>query len=365
MSEQNHSNVYALLRDRKLVHSWLHPACEKRQANCGHGIFTNTKIAVGTTILIQGGHVMSLYEDAHLPPEIWDLPMQISDEFMIGPRELHEVEDADFVNHSCDPNAGWKGHIFLVAMRDIAANEEIRFDYATVVSLPGYKFDCECGSPHCRKRVTSEDWKDSEIQRRYDGWFQYYLQQKIHDLTQQIDPNKSGKYSRPHVPIAIRDAGEKGWGVFAECRIDHGSHVFTLTGERVDYETVTQLVKSGQLRNDDPLHIGEGIFLILDSLSDIFNHSCDPNLGVRGEGELFTLRDILPGEVLCFDYSTTVPPGWTSADWSMECRCGSAICRGILGDVLTLPAEMLNFYQQTGALTDHVINYLPPPKSGF
>jgi SET domain-containing protein len=166
---------------------------------------------------------------------------------------------------------------------------------------------------------------------------------------------------RPQVPIAIRDTDGKGLGVFAGCRIAQGKHVFTFTGERTDYDTVTRLVESGQLRNDDPLHIAEDHFLVLDSLSNLFNHSCDPNLGVRGDGELFALRDILPGEELCFDYSTTVPPGWTSADWSMECRCGSAICRGILGDALTLPAERLEFYRHAGALTDHVLHHLPPP----
>jgi hypothetical protein len=164
---------------RTLVHSWLHPACEKRSTHCGHGLFANTEIPSGTLLLIQGGHIISLFQEPLLPPEMWDLPMQISDELMIGPRELHEVEDADFVNHSCDPNAGWKGQIFLMSMREISADEEIRFDYATVVSLPGYGFDCECGSPHCRKRVTSEDWKIPEIQNRYHGWFQYYLQEKI------------------------------------------------------------------------------------------------------------------------------------------------------------------------------------------
>ena len=344
---------------RTLVHSWLHPACQKRQTHCGHGLFTTTEIAAGTLILIQGGHIMSLFQEPPLPPAMWDLPLQITDEFMIGPSEPHEVEDADFINHSCDPNAGWKGQIFLVAMRDIAADEEIRFDYATVVSLPGYGFDCECESPRCRKRVTSEDWKILEIQKRYHGWFQYYLQQKIDDSAEGIF-----KYyrppTRPQVPITIRDTSAKGWGMFAESSIPQSTHIFTLTGERTDYDTICELVDSGKLRNDDPLHIAEDHFLVLDSLSNLFNHSCDPNLGVRRAGELFALRDILPGEELCFDYSTTVPPGWTSADWSMECRCGSAMCRKILGDVLTLPAGRLEFYQQAGALTDHVLRHLCP-----
>lgn len=175
----NDPNAKRQSSGRALVHSWLHPACEKRRARCGYGLFANNEISVGTLILIQGGHIMSMFQEPPLSPDIWDLPLQISDEFMIGASEAHEVEDADFINHSCDPNAGWKGQIFLVAMRDISANEEIRFDYATVVSLPGYEFDCECGSPFCRKRLTSDDWKMAEIQKRYHGWFQHYLAEKI------------------------------------------------------------------------------------------------------------------------------------------------------------------------------------------
>lgn len=164
--------------------------------------------------------------------------------------------------------------------------------------------------------------------------------------------------SDPLIPIAIRDAGVKGWGIFSDYHITQGTHVFVLTGQRIENQTLCQLVDSGKLRNDDPLHMDEGMYLILESLSNLFNHSCDPNLGIRGVGELFALRDIQPCEELCYDYSATVPPGWSSADWSMECNCGSPICRRILGDVLTLPAARLEFYQTNGALTDHVFHHL-------
>ena len=34
------------------------------------------------------------------------------------------------LNHSCEPNLGLQGQIAFVAMRDIAADEELTFDYA-------------------------------------------------------------------------------------------------------------------------------------------------------------------------------------------------------------------------------------------
>lgn len=162
-----------------LVHSWMNPSCEKRPTACGYGLVARVRIPSGSLILVQGGHVTSINGQGKVSEEIWDFPIQITDEFQIGTKYPHEIEDTDFINHSCDPNAGWKGQIFLVAMRDIATDEEIRFDYATAVSVPGYGFDCQCGSEVCRGSVTSSDWMIAELQSRYRGWFQYYLQEKI------------------------------------------------------------------------------------------------------------------------------------------------------------------------------------------
>jgi hypothetical protein len=72
------------------------------------------------------------------------------------------------------------------------------------------------------------------------------------------------------------------------------------------------------------------------------------------------LGAVLTHFIVLHAYSTTVPPDWSSADWSMECRCGTTMCRGIPGDVLTLPAGRLEFYQRKGAQTNHVLQHLPP-----
>src|SRR5262245_40922045 len=45
----------------------------------------------------------------------------------------------DIVNHSCDPNTGFTtGETVLYALRDIAAGEEICWDYSTSISEPGW-----------------------------------------------------------------------------------------------------------------------------------------------------------------------------------------------------------------------------------
>jgi len=56
----------------------------------------------------------------------------------------------------------------------------------------------------------------------------------------------------------------------------------------------------------------------------IFNHSCNPNCGFTNTFTLIAIKDIQPGEELCFDYAfneNVIEP--------FECNCGSKNCREI------------------------------------
>ncbi len=75
------------------------------------------------------------------------------------------------------------------------------------------------------------------------------------------------------------------------------------------------------------MQVGEDLWLWSDgsSLDDYINHSCEPNAGFpTGKPELFALRDIVTGEEIAWDYSTSL----VEEGWSLECRCGSERCRG-------------------------------------
>ena len=78
---------------------------------------------------------------------------------------------------------GFKGQIFLVAMRDIKPGEEATFDYGTVLhespDAPRYTLGCKCGASSCRGTITENDWKNPVLQKKYKGYFQYYLAEKI------------------------------------------------------------------------------------------------------------------------------------------------------------------------------------------
>ena len=64
----------------------------------------------------------------------------------------------NFLNHSCDPNAGYDGADAIVALRPIAAGEEIRMDYGTFTFSFDHEFVCRCGAASCRGKVTAGDW---------------------------------------------------------------------------------------------------------------------------------------------------------------------------------------------------------------
>jgi hypothetical protein len=74
-----------------------------------------------------------------------------------------------------------------VAMRNIKKGEEIAYDYAMVMnsnekSNSYFKIKCLCGSKNCRGYIAEDDWKIPELQKRYDGYFQWHLQKKINKI---------------------------------------------------------------------------------------------------------------------------------------------------------------------------------------
>ncbi|MDE3104898.1 MAG: SET domain-containing protein-lysine N-methyltransferase [Acidobacteriota bacterium] len=71
---------------------------------------------------------------------------------------------AMFLNHCCDPNCETEeedGRIFIRAIRDIAAGEELTYEYHLHDSDDS-SADCSCGAANCRGTMFSDD----EVKRR-------------------------------------------------------------------------------------------------------------------------------------------------------------------------------------------------------
>ena len=142
----------------------------------GNGIFALKPIMKGEIMAIFGGVVYEWDTFIHLPERERSLCLQVEDRHFLVPRPIGE---GDYVNHSCNPNAGLSGQIGLVAMRDIKVGEEVCFDYAMCDTMPYDEFECLCGAPTCRRQVGGNDWQRPELQKRYAGYFSPHVQRRI------------------------------------------------------------------------------------------------------------------------------------------------------------------------------------------
>jgi len=139
----------------------------------------------------------------------------------------------------------------------------------------------------------------------------------------------------PDPQLEVRLTPHKGRGLFTLEQIATGTKVLTFQGRVLNTDELTDDLLAMQ--------IGTDLWLCSDGslADDCVNHSCDPNCGFpAGDLELHALRDIQAGEEITWDYSTSISePGWT-----MECRCGSATCRGTIrpwGELATYDRDRL------------------------
>lgn len=87
------------------------------------------------------------------------------------------------------------------------------------------------------------------------------------------------------------------------------------------------------------VQVADGFYLTSTSLTAIddaerFNHSCDPNVGVKGQTIVLARRDIQKGEELVFDYDTT-----DIGSAVFECQCGGVACRKTIDGTGWMSAE--------------------------
>ncbi|XSG81062.1 MAG: SET domain-containing protein [Methyloligella sp. ZOD6] len=149
-------------------------------AKGGHAVVAKESIAKEELIAMWSGRIVTGDGLDTVDEALRHRIVQVEEDLYLV--SLSPMEGADLINHSCMPNAGLRGQIALVAMREIAPGEEITIDYAMCDGTPYDEFACFCNATSCRGKVTGEDWKRPELQRRYAGYFSPYLQRRIEHL---------------------------------------------------------------------------------------------------------------------------------------------------------------------------------------
>lgn len=151
---------------------WLHPGVVVGASEIeGKGLFATQLIEAGVPVSRLGGSVVTAAElEARLAQQSSDRTVGYIDTITVGDG-LHLLMPAGqanhYGNHSCDPNLWWIDVFTLAARRDIASGEEVTNDYGTSTGVPGFRMECHCGSPLCRKVITGEDWRNRALRSRY------------------------------------------------------------------------------------------------------------------------------------------------------------------------------------------------------
>ena len=161
-----------------MVKSVLSEKVELRSSKAhGKGMFAKEPIKIGEVVFIKGGHILK--REQIFSSGVINSYHPIDDSYFLGAMNSDEEDGIKlYVNHSCDPNCGIRGEITFVAMRNIAADEELTIDYA-FLDNEDYSFRCTCGESNCRSVVTGRDWQIKEIQEKYFNFFAAYLKEKI------------------------------------------------------------------------------------------------------------------------------------------------------------------------------------------
>jgi len=123
----------------------------------GTGVFARADIPAETRVLEYVGERVDKEESERRRKAGNFFVFIVTDEFDID--GLVDWNPARFINHSCAPNCEAREedeHIWIYALRDIKAGEELCFNYG--YDLQDYEeHPCRCGAPNCLGFMVAEE----------------------------------------------------------------------------------------------------------------------------------------------------------------------------------------------------------------
>ena len=162
------SEAHRFPRTSKLVQYLYLYVAPSRVA--GFGMFSARPFPAGSEVLRVHDplYISSAKSHAHLTALGYTHAQifQVAQDAFIPPIDAPD----DFTNHSCEPNCGlrvWPDGFAMIAIRDIAANDELTYDYSTHQEHPLEDMMCHCGAPRCRGVVRSFSQLPKALQQYY------------------------------------------------------------------------------------------------------------------------------------------------------------------------------------------------------
>ena len=122
--------------------AYLTVKCEVRNRDVagGKSVIARNVIELGELIAVWSGNIVGFEELEALPAEFRRHTVQVEEGLYLT--SCTPAEPPDFINHSCEPNAGLDGQIAIVALQRILPGQEVTIDYAMCDGSPYDEFDC-------------------------------------------------------------------------------------------------------------------------------------------------------------------------------------------------------------------------------
>jgi SET domain-containing protein len=141
---------------KSTAHRWI---CSRESAIHGRGVYARCDIPRDTRVIEYTGQRVTKAESRQRERQRLARQKRGGDDcvYIFDLNKKHDLDGrstrniARLINHSCTPNCqadNIHGHIWIIARRDIAAGEELTFDYG----FPYAEWrlhPCRCGSPRC------------------------------------------------------------------------------------------------------------------------------------------------------------------------------------------------------------------------
>ena len=145
----------------------------RRSGVHGKGMFAVQDLAEGETLIEYVGEVISWKEALRRHPHD---PTDPNHTFYFHVDEKHVIDakhggnSSRWINHSCAPNCEadeQKGRVFIKALRNIPAGQELFYDYGLIIDAKYTKklkaeYPCWCGAPDCRGTLLAPKDKDDQ-----------------------------------------------------------------------------------------------------------------------------------------------------------------------------------------------------------
>ncbi|MBA3913555.1 MAG: SET domain-containing protein-lysine N-methyltransferase [Acidobacteriales bacterium] len=121
------------------------------------GCYTTVPFAEGDYICRYDGELLTKEEaDERFEGQVETYLFGLGD----GSFVIHGTGVSRYINHSCDPNCESDendGEVWIIALKDIAAGEELTYDYNLYDGDEDDEAVCMCGSAECRGSMYSPE----------------------------------------------------------------------------------------------------------------------------------------------------------------------------------------------------------------